>query len=132
MGESYSSPVFAVEQVIATFDTTASLASTVGATTLEKSYLSKAMNVTKASVYAKTGGTDAVRKLMLGYSLAGTGAVTALGTLTPGTKADGTIIDWAVTGTAMVAGDHLVLQHLGTGGEPWVVKVKVFGKERFV
>lgn len=57
------------------------------------------------------GGTDAgVISLIIGKSAAGTGAVSAIGTMTLGTHAINTVIDAAVTSTDFDSGDDIVIQ----------------------
>jgi len=73
--------------------------------------------------------------VVLGKSLAGTGAVSAIGTAEIGTAANNTVIDAAVTDTDFDAGDDIVLQFAaGTALPAGMVKVAacVEFKERFV
>lgn len=70
----------------------------------------------------------------IGYSLAGTGALTAIGTATLGTCADGSVVDGSVTETNLSAGDDLVLYAAaGTALPAGMVKftAKVMYTERF-
>lgn len=56
-----------------------------------------------------TGGTAAGPAITIGKSLAGTGAVVALGTHTFGTDADGTTAAMALTSTTFDPGDEVIL-----------------------
>lgn len=56
-----------------------------------------------------TGGTAAGPNLVIGKSLAGTGAATAIGTLAFGTSADGAVVNVSLTSTEFDAGDEIVL-----------------------
>lgn len=70
----------------------------------------RAMVVDEASVVAMTGGTAAGPNIVLGKSLAGTGAVAGFGTHNFGTAANNTGAAITITATSFDAGDHLVLQ----------------------
>lgn len=129
MSKSYDDPRFGVE-VMLTTDVSASLASTVAATEINRYKIRKDMILQAAAVRVKTGGTDAVRQILVGRSLAGTGAFSGLGTLTLGTQANSTTKNMTVTGT-FAANDDIVLQHLGTGAEPWVIGMQYFLVEQF-
>ena len=84
------------------------------------------------------GGTDLGADVYgyLGYSLGGTGAVTAIGTWDTlqgtGTHAGGSVIDQTVTETSFVSGDDLVFQLIGTVGHAIVLNVNAEIVEDFV
>jgi len=128
--ENYSDPRFGVEQQIVT-DLSGAINGTVAATELMRYRCKKALVVTDVAVRFKVGGTDAVRKLILGLSLAGTGATSQLGTATLGTAANATTKSLGLVGT-FAAGDDIVISHLGTGSEPYNVQPQIFYVERFV
>ncbi len=75
------------------------------------------------------GGTDLGADVYgyLGYSLGGTGAVTAIGTWDTrqgtGTHAGPSVIDQTVTEQSFVAGDDLVFQLIGTVGHAMLLSV---------
>lgn len=126
----YADPKFGSEKPFNT-DVSASLASTVGATEIMRYRMKNAGTCTAVTARIKTGGTDAVRKVLVGISLAGTGAFAGFGTATLGTQADKTTKDLSITGS-WAAGDDLVFQHLGTGGEAWVVGFTAWYQDKFV
>lgn len=127
--DGYADPKFGVEQVVVTSES-AALNSTVAATEIFRYRMKKAQTISAVYARCKVGGTDAVRKIIIGTSAAG-GAITAIGTATLGTQADGTIKDLSISG-AVAAGGDIIFQHLGTGAEPWVVQFEAFLSEKFV
>lgn len=69
-----------------------------------------------------TGGTAAGPAITIGKSLAGTGAVTAIGTLTFGTSANGAVANASLTNTEFDAGDEVVVSVLaGTAASTPVI-----------
>lgn len=62
-----------------------------------------------ARIRSITGGTAAGPAITIGKSLAGTGAVVALGTHTFGTDADGTTAAMTLTSTTFDPGDEVVV-----------------------
>lgn len=132
MGKDYADPRFGVKKLLAG-DTTASLASTVAATELMRFRFMEAVSVTDWNMWVKTGGTEAsLRTILIGTSLAGTGAFSAIGTQTLGTLANGTTQDAALTATAIAAGDDIVIQHLGTGAAVYAIRPLIQYVEAFV
>lgn len=125
----YSDPKFGVEQLFGPTELSGSLASTVGATILNRYLIKKAMNINAVYAYCKTGGTDAVRKIQIGTAAQG-GAATYIGTATLGTQADKTTKNLSISG-AVAAGEEIVIAHLGTGAEPWNVQFTFFLQEKF-
>jgi hypothetical protein len=125
----YSDPKYGVEQVAFT-DLTGSLASTVAATELFRYRVKKAQTLSAVYARLKVGGTDAVRKIIIGTCAAG-GSCTAIGTSTLGTQANNTTKDLGISGV-VAAGEEIVFQHLGTGAEPWNLQFELFMSEKFV
>lgn len=130
MSKHYANPLFGVEQQVIC-DLSGALNGTVAATELMRYKCKRATVVTDVGVRFKVGGTDAVRKLILGLSLAGTGAVSQLGTATLGTNANATTKLLGISGT-FAANDDIVISHLGTGSEPYNVQPQIFYVENFV
>ena len=132
MGEpKYDNPVYSIEQMLIG-DRSGAINGTVAATELMRYTMNKAGAVNKAKIRAAIGGTEAsIRQILLGKSLAGTGAFSVLGTQALGTLANGNIVDWAVTGSYL-AGDDLVIQHLGTGAAVYDIEVQVYYQQAFV
>lgn len=90
------------------------------------------VRVISAKGYFVVGGTNAVISLTLGKSLAGTGAVTAFGTLAIGTSAAATSKAFSLTETSFAAGDQLMLQRAaGTSTDVTDVKVDIAFRETF-
>lgn len=85
-----------------------------------------------------TGGTNfgADVTFYLGSSLAGTGAVTVIGTSsvvgTDGTQADASVSDESLTATTFNTGDDIVFQAMGTIGMASIVEPHVQYTEAFV
>lgn len=133
MSKDYADSRFGVRKA-ARFTKTASLAGTVSSNTeLDRFRLFEAVNVSGLNVTFQTGGTiAATMALVLGYSLAGTGAFTAIGTATLATNADNTCINGTCTTTALAAGDELVLCKLGTSAAVNVAVAHVSYTEAFV
>jgi hypothetical protein len=69
----------------------------------------RTITIDDATIVSPTGGTAAGPTLLIGKSLAGTGAVENFGTHTFGTDADNTQADIAVTATDLAAGDDIVI-----------------------
>jgi hypothetical protein len=85
-------------------------------TVLDRRTFMEAVTVKDWNLVFKSGdtctGTDDTARwvLILGKSLAGTGAVTTIGSAVVGTQADNSVLDDAVTETNFAAGDDIVLQ----------------------
>lgn len=131
--KSYEDSRFGVRKALA-FNKTASLAGTVSTNTeLERRRMFEAVSIQAWNVSFLTGGTIAATEaLVLGTSLAGTGAFTAIGTATLATNADGSCINGTVATTAMAAGDELVICKLGTSAAVHVAVPQVSYVEAFV
>lgn len=65
-----------------------------------------------ARIRLNVGGTAAGPTVTIGKSLAGTGAVTVIGTYASGTAANGTVASIALTSTDFDPGDELVITNL--------------------
>ncbi len=128
--QSYDDPRFGVEQCYLG-EVSSALNSTVAATELTRVFVNKDMVLKAVRVRCKTGGTDTVRQVLVGKSLAGTGAFAGLGTTTLGTAANNTSKSMTITQGTFAAGDAIVFQHLGTGTEPWVLQPHFYVQETF-
>jgi hypothetical protein len=128
----YDSDAFGTKQTIP-MDVSSALNGTVGATEINRMTFMHAARVTDWNIRAKVGGTEgSVRQILIGKSLAGTGAFSAIGTQALGTLADGNIVDASLTETDFSAGDDLVIQHLGTGAGVYVIQPLIQYREAFV
>lgn len=115
MSKNYASPVFGAT-IPVVLDRTGAVNGTVGATELSRYQMFKNGTVTGFSLRVAVGGTEAgVRKILLGYSLAGTGTVSQIGTITLGTLANNTFKTGTCTVTSFGPSDQIVISHLGTG-----------------
>lgn len=131
MSKQYDDARFGIEQCWI-LGRSGALNGTVAATELMRYTLSKDMVLNKAKIRAAVGGTEAsLRQILIGKSLAGTGAMSAFGTQALGTLANGAIVDFTVAGTA-AANDDIVIQHLGTGAAVYDVEIQLFLQELFV
>jgi len=78
---------------------------------LYRCILTENVTIDEMAVVANTGGTAAGPVCVLNTSLAGTGALTPIGTFKVGTTANNTNLPAiTVASTTLSAGDHLVLQ----------------------
>lgn len=96
------------------------------------------VTVTDWNISWLTGGTNFGADVLfyLGSSLAGTGAVTVIGTSsvvgTDGTQADASVSDESCTATTFSTGDDIVFQVIGTVGLASIVEPHVQYTETFV
>ena len=129
----YANPRWAVRQLWK-FRTTGALnATTASATEKYRQTLSSVwpVKINAAKVTFTAGGTEAAKnQLVLGKSLAGTGAFSAIGTHSLATHATADVVDWSVTGT-LTAADDLVLAYYGTSTEVYDAIVSVDYSEQF-
>lgn len=90
------------------------------------------MTVDKFYVLLTTGATSAGIALTIERSLAGTGALTAVGTLTLLTHANNAIVAGAAAGTTFAKGDALVVRRpAGTVATSPTANITIGWKERF-
>lgn len=110
-GRSYSDPSYGVKQELVLNSTGGLNGTTTAASTVSVHTFMSPASVEDVNGRVIAGGTDAgVISLIIGKSAAGTGAVTAIGTMALSTHAVDTVIDGSVTATAFSAGDDLVIQ----------------------
>lgn len=80
------------------------------------------LRINKMRLRMTTGGTAAGPSITVGKSLAGTGAVTAIGTQAFGTSADGSTATVSLSSTDFDAGDEIVITNLaGTAASTPVI-----------
>ncbi len=146
MGADYADPRFGVKETICipsyeTANQTSVIASATNFArmTLMKNVTVKDFNVNFLVACTASGATSEAWRIALGYSLAGTGTVTAIGTATVGSgsnQAIGSVLDGSVTETNLSEGDDLVAMYLaGTAlpaGVTRISNVQVSVQERFV
>lgn len=130
---SYEDSRFGVRKMLR-FTKSAALNGTLAtATEMERIRMFEAVSIQAWSVSLITGGTIAATSaLVLGTSLAGTGAFTAIGTATLATNANATVITGTVATTALASGDDLVLAQIGTTAAVHVAIPQVSYVEAFV
>lgn len=129
----YDDAMYRTKSVIS-FPATGSLAGTAAAAAyLYKKKCPHAMTVADAAGYYVAGGTDAgVEKVVIGKSVAGTGTVTGIGTMTIGTQATAAVSDITITETDFDAGDVITLQRAaGTSAIVANVIVDLVVREKF-
>ena len=126
----YSDPTFGSQKLLVMSETGA-LNGTVAATELSRYQFPTRVEILGARLRMKVGGTEAgIRQLIFSSSLAGTGALVALGTQALGTMADATFLTKALSGT-LAAGDVIAVQHLGTGAGVYNVQPEIIYQELF-
>lgn len=132
-GRSYSDPSYGVKQELG-LNTSGALNGTAAAaaTVIVHTFMQPA-RVIDWNGRVIVGGTDAgVIGLIIGKSAAGTGTVSAIGTMALSTHAIDTVVDASLTATSFSTGDDLVIQRsLGTSTsvlqvEPQVQYVETF------
>jgi len=129
----YSDPRFGVAQTLPLNESGAINGTSASAVELGRLTVMGNVTLTDWNLRVKTGGTAAQASILIGYSLAGTGAFTAIGTAALGTNADSTIIDAALTETNLSAGDDIVYQKTAaTSAAAHNVQPVVHYRERFV
>jgi len=119
---SYSDPRYGVVQQITIPDKGSTQTSVVASDTVIKRYtFMNAVRVTDWNVSFVVGGTQtgaaaASNFIEIAKSVAGTGAVTPIGSASIGTQANNTVKDGSLTATDFDEGDDLVVQYAaGTG-----------------
>lgn len=129
--KSYSDPSYGSKKVVRTAES-ASQAGTGAITVIERHTFMFPAVISDWNVIVKTGGTAADCPVTIGKSVAGTGAVSELGTITLATNANLTVVDGTLTETSFDAGDDLVFSRgVATTAGPFVVSAEVYFKEAF-
>ena len=130
-GRSYSDQSYGSEKAITTAES-ASLAGTGGVTVIQRHTFMYPVTITDWNVVVKTGGTSTDCPVTIGKSVAGTGTVAELGTITLGTNANLTVVDGTLTSTSFSSGDDLVFSRaVTTSAGPFVVSAQVKYRETF-
>ncbi len=89
-----------------------------------------AVLINRMRLRMSTGGTAAGPSITVGKSLAGTGAVSAIGTYAFGTSADGSVATVSLTSTEFGEGDEIVISNLaGTAASTPVIIFSLGYKE---
>lgn len=131
MSRTYSDPSYGSKKSLELLNT-AALNGTGSAATDQTYTFMTPVSVQDWNVRITTAGSGTSRDVILGKSLAGTGSVTAIGTITVGTATVDTVTDGSVTETSFATGDDLVVQLAGTGATVAVVAPVVQYVEAFV
>ncbi len=110
-GRSYSDPSYGSIKELPIGEVGALNGTTTAASTVAVHTFMAPTRVTDVNGRVIAGGTDAaVISLIIGKSAAGTGAVSAIGTMALSTHAVDTVIDGSLTATNFSAGDDIVIQ----------------------
>jgi hypothetical protein len=129
--KSYSDPSYGSKKVVRTAES-ASQAGTGAVTVIERHTFMFPATITDWNVIVKTGGTAGDCPVTIGKSVAGTGTVSELGTITLATNANLSVVDGTVTETSFDAGDDLVFSRgVATTAGPFVASAEVYFKETF-
>lgn len=132
-GYNYSDPRFGTRQVFPLNESGSLAGTSASASEIGRYTLFEDAQILDWNLRIKTGGTAAVQSVLIGYSLGGTGAFTAIGTQALGTCADSTVLDASLTETALSAGDDIVVQKAAaTSAAVYNVQPIVSFRERFV
>jgi hypothetical protein len=100
------------------------------ATVLLRIPIASPVLVNRMRLRMSTGGTAAGPSITVGKSLAGTGAVSAIGTQAFGTSADGAVATVSLTSTEFDEGDEIVITNLaGTAASTPVIVFSLGYKE---
>ena len=120
--DGYADPRYGVKQTLVIPDKGATQTSAIASAVVIKRYtFMHNVKVTDWNVAFVVGGTQtgaaaASNFVQIGKSLAGTGAVSVIGSAAIGTQANNTVKDATVTETTFKTGDDLVVQYAaGTG-----------------
>lgn len=131
VSRTYSDPTFGSKKVVRTAES-ASQAGTGAITVIERHTFMYPATITDWNVIVKTGGTAGDCPVTIGKSVAGTGAVGELGTITLATNANLTVVDGTLTETSFDAGDDLVFSRgVATTAGPFVCSAEVYYREAF-
>jgi len=129
--KSYSDPSYGSKRVIRTAES-ASQAGTGAITVIERHTFMFPATIQDWNVIVKTGGTAGACPVTIGKSVAGTGTVSELGTISLATNADLSVVDGTLTETSFDAGDDLVFSRgVATTAGPFVCSAEVYYKEAF-
>lgn len=129
--KTYSDPSYGSKKVIKTAES-ASQAGTGAITVIERHTFMFPATISDWNVIVKTGGTAGDCPVTIGKSVAGTGTVSELGTITLATNANLTVVDGSLTETSFDAGDDLVFSRgVATTAGPFVCSAEVYFKETF-
>ena len=136
MSRTYSDPTYGSKKQMPLAGEAIALNGTVTSTTdLARVTVMQPITVSDANVSILVAGTAVDTNLLIGKSLAGTGAFAALGTITlTGTQTADSVIDATVTATSFSTGDDIIVARAaGTETETAIlVKPYVQYKETFV
>lgn len=127
----YSDPSFGSKKTFA-YPATGSLVGTGNGTEVGRMEVMQDIIVTDFNVSTVVGGTTGALNVLIGKSLAGTGAFAAFGTLAIGTNAANTVIDGSCTETTLNNGDHVIIQWAGTSAMTTNVVPTYQWRETFV
>lgn len=114
-GRVYSDPAFGTNQYHS-FGATGSLAGTAAIAVKGAVRFATSVKVEGFALYFVAGGTTTAQSAVLGKSLAGTGAFSAIGTIVVGTQATDSVKLGTVS-TSFAAGDVLVCKAGGTDSD---------------
>ena len=133
MSRSYSDESYSAKQIVAMPSTGALNGTAAAVADLSRMSFMQPVNVSDINVTFVAGGTNATTGIIVGKSLAGTGAVSPIGTVMTGTSALLSTKEGAVTATDFVTGDDLVIQRtIGTSTTVEEVIPYIQYRENFV
>ena len=134
MSRSYSDASYAAKQELVTDAVGALNGTAAAAAEVTRHTFMEPVTATDWNGRVIAGGTDAaVISLIVGKSLAGTGAFAAIGTMALNTHAVDTVIDASLTATTFETGDDLVVQRsIGTSTSVLNIVPVVQFQNRFV
>ena len=131
MSRTYSDPSYGSKKSLELLDTAAMNGTAAVATDQIYTFMAPA-KVQDWNCRVTTAGNGTKRDVVIGKSLAGTGSVAVMGTITVGTATVDTVTDGTLTETSFATGDDLVIQLGGTGATVAVVAPVVQYVETFV
>lgn len=134
MSRSYSDPSYGSQKVLRLEPTGALNGTDASATEVStcRTTVMQPIKVLDWNVHMVAGGTNATRSIVLGKSAAGTGVISAIGTIATGTIATNAIKDGSVTETDLDAGDDLVITTIGTSTTVENMLPSISYRERYV
>lgn len=133
MGRSYSDASYATKQELPLNASGALNGTAAAAATVSVHTFMRPVSVSDWNGRVIAGGTDAgVISLIVGKSVDGTGAVSAIGTMSLSTHAIDTVVDGSLTTTTFDSGDDIVIQRsAGTSTSVLNVEPVVHYTEQF-